>query len=62
MLGGFFAALVVLLFIGNWRATIIAAIAIPTSIISTYTLMWAMGFTLEQHDHAGADVVRGHCD
>ena len=46
VLGGFFAALVVLLFIGNWRATLIAAIAIPTSIISTYTLMWAMGFTL----------------
>ena len=46
ILGGFFAALVVLVFIGNWRATIIAAIAIPTSIISTYTLMWMMGFTL----------------
>ena len=46
ILGGFFAALVVLFFIGNWRATIISAIAIPTSIISTYTLMWAMGFTL----------------
>ena len=38
ILGGFFAALVVLFFIGNWRATIISAIAIPTSIISTYTL------------------------
>lgn len=46
VLGGFFAALVVLFFIGNWRATIISAIAIPTSIISTYTLMWMMGFTL----------------
>jgi HAE1 family hydrophobic/amphiphilic exporter-1 len=46
LLGGFFAALVVLFFIGNWRATIISAIAIPTSIISTYTLMWMMGFTL----------------
>ncbi len=46
ILGGFFAALVVLFFIGNWRATLISAIAIPTSIISTYTLMWIMGFTL----------------
>jgi hydrophobic/amphiphilic exporter-1 (mainly G- bacteria), HAE1 family len=46
ILGGFFAALVVLVFIGNWRATIISAISIPTSIISTYTLMWMMGFTL----------------
>ena len=46
ILGGFFAAMVCLLFIANLRATVIAAIAIPTSIISTYTLMWYMGFTL----------------
>ncbi len=44
--GGFLAALVVLLFLGNLRSTLIAAIAIPTSIISTYALMYAMGFTL----------------
>ncbi len=46
LLGGFLAALVVLLFLGNLRSTLIAAIAIPTSIISTYALMYAMGFTL----------------
>jgi HAE1 family hydrophobic/amphiphilic exporter-1 len=32
----------------NWRATLIAAVAIPTSVISTYTLMQMMGFTLNQ--------------
>ncbi len=46
LLGGFLASLVVLLFLGNLRSTLIAAIAIPTSIISTYALMYAMGFTL----------------
>ena len=46
ILGGFLAALVVLLFLGNLRATLIAAIAIPTSVISTFALMYAMGFTL----------------
>ena len=46
LLGGFLAALVVLLFLGNIRSTLIAAIAIPTSVISTYALMYAMGFTL----------------
>ncbi len=46
VVGGFLAALVVLLFLGNLRSTLIAAIAIPTSIISTYGLMYAMGFTL----------------
>jgi len=48
ILGGVLAGIIVLLFIQSWRSTIIAAIAIPTSIISTYTLMNAMGFTLNQ--------------
>lgn len=46
--GGIFAAIIVLLFIRSWRATLIAGLAIPTSIISTYTLMNIMGFTLNQ--------------
>jgi HAE1 family hydrophobic/amphiphilic exporter-1 len=48
VLGGICAAIVVFLFMRNWRSTLIAAVAIPTSIISTYTLMNAMGFTLNQ--------------
>lgn len=48
ILGGLFAALIVFVFIQNWRATVIAALAIPTSIVATYTLMHAMGFTLDQ--------------
>jgi HAE1 family hydrophobic/amphiphilic exporter-1 len=48
ILGGILAALIVFLFLRNWRSTLIAAVAIPTSIISTYTLMNAMGFTLDQ--------------
>ena len=46
--GGLFAALIVLLFMRNWRSTLIAAVAIPTSIISTYSLMRWMEFTLNQ--------------
>ncbi|MBI4277157.1 MAG: efflux RND transporter permease subunit, partial [Armatimonadetes bacterium] len=46
IVGSFLAALVVLLFLGNWRSTVIAAIAIPTSLISTYALLAAMGLTL----------------
>ncbi len=42
VLGSILAALVVLLFMQNVRATIIAAIAIPTSLISTFAAMeWA---------------------
>jgi HAE1 family hydrophobic/amphiphilic exporter-1 len=46
MVGAALAALVVLLFLRNWRSTLIAAIAIPASIVSTFALMYAMGFTL----------------
>jgi len=37
--GGLLAALVVFLFLWNFRSTMIAAIAIPTSIIATFGLM-----------------------
>jgi hydrophobic/amphiphilic exporter-1 (mainly G- bacteria), HAE1 family len=46
ILGAIFAALVVLLFLGNVRSTLIAALAIPISIIGTFALMWIQGFTL----------------
>jgi HAE1 family hydrophobic/amphiphilic exporter-1 len=46
ILGSILASLVVLLFMRNWRATIIAAIAIPASVISTFGMMWALDFTL----------------
>jgi HAE1 family hydrophobic/amphiphilic exporter-1 len=46
IVGSVLAALVVLLFLTNLRSTIIAAVAIPTSIIATFGLVWYMGFTL----------------
>src|SRR5690606_34230827 len=44
--GSIMATLVVLLFMRNLRATIIAAVAIPTSVVTTFALMWALDFTL----------------
>ncbi|HEY1910410.1 MAG TPA: efflux RND transporter permease subunit [Vicinamibacterales bacterium] len=46
IVGSILAALVVLVFLTNLRSTIIASIAIPTSIIATFGLVWYMGFTL----------------
>lgn len=46
ILGSILASLVVWLFIRNWRAVIIAALAIPASIIATFTLMRGMDFSL----------------
>jgi hydrophobic/amphiphilic exporter-1 (mainly G- bacteria), HAE1 family len=46
ILGSILASLVVLAFMRSWRSTFIAAVAIPTSVISAFGVMWAMGFTL----------------
>jgi HAE1 family hydrophobic/amphiphilic exporter-1 len=46
ILGGLLASVVVFLFIRNLRVTFIAALAIPTSIIGTFTFMRLFGFTL----------------
>jgi hydrophobic/amphiphilic exporter-1 (mainly G- bacteria), HAE1 family len=46
ILGSIFASIVVFLFLWSFRSTVIAALAIPTSIISTFALMYAMGYTL----------------
>ena len=46
ILGSLLASFVVFLFIRNIRSTIIAAVAIPASIIGTFTVMKAFGFTL----------------
>jgi HAE1 family hydrophobic/amphiphilic exporter-1 len=46
LFGSLLASLVVLLFIRNLRSVIIAALAIPTSIIATFTLLRTMNFTL----------------
>src|SRR5207244_11261476 len=40
--GSILASMVVWLFIRNWRAVLIAAVAIPASIIATFTLMRGM--------------------
>ena len=48
VLGGILAAIIVLIFLRNFRTTLIAAIAIPTSIIGAFAVIAALGFTLNQ--------------
>jgi len=48
LLGGIFAAVVVFFFLWNIRTTIIAAIAIPVSIIAAFALIAALGYSLNQ--------------
>jgi HAE1 family hydrophobic/amphiphilic exporter-1 len=46
VLGSVLACLVVFAFMRNWRSTIIAAVAIPASVIATFGMMAALDFTL----------------
>ncbi|VBB09643.1 acriflavin resistance protein [Lucifera butyrica] len=46
VLGGLLAVVIVFLFLGNWRSTVIAAIAIPTSIVTSFFVMKVLNFTL----------------
>jgi hydrophobic/amphiphilic exporter-1 (mainly G- bacteria), HAE1 family len=58
-LGALLAALSVLLFMRNIRSTIIAAVAIPTSLVATFTLMRALGFTLNNMSLLGLTLAVG---
>ena len=46
VLGSILASLVVLLFMRSWRSTLIAAVAIPCSVISAFGMMRMLNFTL----------------
>jgi hydrophobe/amphiphile efflux-1 (HAE1) family protein len=57
--GALFATVVVMFFIRNLRAVIISAVAIPASIISSFTLMNIMGFTLNNMTLLGITLAVG---
>ena len=57
--GSLFAAVVVMFFIRNLRAVVIASLAIPASIISSFTLMRVMGFTLNNMTLLGITLAVG---
>jgi hydrophobic/amphiphilic exporter-1 (mainly G- bacteria), HAE1 family len=45
ILGGVLAVVVVLVFLRNWRSTLVSAVALPTAIIGTFAVMKALNFT-----------------
>ncbi len=57
--GSLLAAVVVMFFIRNIRAVVIAALAIPASIVATFTLMRAMDFTLNSMTLLGITLAVG---
>jgi HAE1 family hydrophobic/amphiphilic exporter-1 len=45
VLGGVLAVIIVLVFLRNWRSTLVSAVALPTSVVGTFAVMQALGFT-----------------
>jgi hydrophobe/amphiphile efflux-1 (HAE1) family protein len=57
--GAALAVVVVFLFLRNWRATLVAAVALPLSIIPTFFVMQWLGFTLNGISLLGITLVTG---
>jgi len=48
IIGGILASIVVFIFLRNWRSTVIASLAIPVSIIASFAVIAAFGYSLNQ--------------
>ncbi len=57
--GALLAILVVWWFLGDWRATLVAAVALPLSILPTFALMPSLGFSLNTLTLLALAVVAG---
>ncbi len=58
--GGFWALLVVFLFLRNWTSTTIIGLAIPISLIATFIPMYMKGMTLNVMSLGGLALAVGH--
>ena len=43
--GGAMAILVIFIFMLDWRSTLISSLALPTSVVTTFLVMWLCGYT-----------------
>ncbi len=53
LMGAVLVALTVFFFLHDWRGTVIASVAIPASLVATFTLMRAMNYTLNNFTMLG---------
>jgi CzcA family heavy metal efflux pump len=59
LIGGFLAVIVLLVFLRNWRLTMIAAITLPMAVIPTFVFMWVFGGTINLMSLGGLAVAIG---
>lgn len=59
IVGGFFAVVIVLWFLGDWRSTVISALAIPASIVGTFFFMKLANFSINSMSLLGLSLSVG---
>lgn len=59
IIGGLLAVLILLFFLRNVRSTLVVALSIPTSIISTFALLYMCGFTINTMSLGGLALATG---
>ncbi len=59
LIGGALAVLILLFFLRNFRSTLVVALSIPISIISTFALLYICGFTLNVLSLSGLSLATG---
>ena len=57
--GAFFVTLVLLLFLMNWRTTLISVLAIPLSLMASIMVLWALGYELNTMSLGGMAIAIG---
>ncbi len=59
IIGGLLAVLILLLFLRNWRLTLVAACTLPLTVVSTFFFMWLFGGTINVMSMGGMAVAIG---
>ena len=59
LIGGFLAIVVLMVFLRDWRLTMIAAVTLPMAVIPTFVFMWLFGGTVNLMSMGGLAVAIG---
>lgn len=59
ILAGVLTGLMILLFLGSWRSTLIISLSIPLSMLTSIICLWAMGYTLNTMTLGGLGLAVG---
>ncbi|MGE0592852.1 MAG: efflux RND transporter permease subunit [Vicinamibacterales bacterium] len=57
--GALLTVLVVFLFLNSWRSTVITGLALPVSVLASFIMVWAFGFTLNTMSLLGLSLAIG---